>query len=93
MQKALDTVPAGCRCVLIMVPSRSIRILQTDAEGYGFRVEQLQVGGLWRPLNTHKNPREPWAAYEPALKAAHEANAKLVAYLRQRARDRRAGVL
>jgi len=93
MQKLLDTVPEGCRCVCIMVPSRSIRILQVGEEGHTFRVEQAMAGGTWRALNTHTNIHEPWAAYYPALEAAAEANAKLTAFLRQKARAKRDAML
>ena len=92
MQKLLDTVPEGCRCVCIMVPSRSVRVLAVGEEGHTFRVEQAMAGGTWRTLNTHTNVHDPWAAYYPALEAAAQANATLVARLRENARARRAAM-
>jgi hypothetical protein len=84
------------RVVTHCVPTRIIRVLQTDGSATTFRVEQLvehggfgtvNPRGAWTTLSTHTDAREG-AAYAVALDAAWKLQVKLIAKLKKKIAER-----
>ena len=92
----LNKVEPPATAIVYCVPTRIIRVVQTDATMTTFRVEQLvehggfggqQPTGAWKTLSLHTDPREG-AAFAVALNAAWKAQGDLVAKLKRRMADR-----
>ena len=92
MVDLLNKCDMGHKVMLHCVPTRVIRVVQTDADGCAFRVEQLvehsgfsslTPRGAWTSLSMHSN-KQPGAAFSVALDHAWKAQSSLIAKLKKK---------